>query len=374
MPEKIKNNKIMLDDHKLLWHIDRVEAWLRGERIAPITLDCALTRGCSYDCVYCYGRLQQNEGYNLTRDVILHFIDDAAEIGVKGMSFVSDGESAHSPHIYEAILHGKKNGIDMAIGTNGYPLKDEKLEEILPALTYIRFNVSAGTPQRYALIHGVTEKEFYKVVETIKNAVKIKNRNKLEVTIGLQMVLLPKYADDIMPLVKLGKELGVDYFVIKHCSDDESGALGVPYGDYAKIVDILKEAESKSDEKYFVKAKWSKILSGGKRKYSRCYGVPFMLQMSGSGLVAPCGFLFNDKYKEKFHIGNIAEKRFKNIWKSDRYWEVMNYISSDNFNTHKDCGTLCLQHKINEFLWDLKNEKIELKEPMDPKPKHINFI
>ena len=42
-----------------------------------------------------------------------------------------------------------------------------------------------------------------------------------------------------------------------------------------------------------------------------------MIQMSGSGLVAPCGMLFNERYK-KFHIGNICEQRFRDIWASDR--------------------------------------------------------
>lgn len=369
-----KNNELILDGHKLLWHRERIEAWLRGERIAPITIDCALTRVCSYKCVYCYGMLQENEGYDLSFDTVKRFLDDAAEIGVKGISFVSDGESAHYKYIYEAIIHGKKNGIDMAIGTNGFPLKDDRLIEILPALTYIRFNISAGTPERYSQMHGVSEKAFYKVIETIKNSVKIKKNNNLNVTIGLQMVLMPEFGSDVIPLAKLGKDLGVDYLVIKHCSDDENGQLGIKYNEYEKLVNILKEAETYSTDSYLVKAKWSKILSGGKRKYTKCFGAPFMLQMSGSGLVAPCGFLFNDKYKDKFHIGNIAEKSFKEIWKSDRYWEVMNYITSDDFDARCDCGTLCLQHKVNEFLWDLKNGELNLPDDVGEPPMHINFI
>ena len=363
MPEKITNKNIILDGHKLMWHQDRVNAWLKGERIAPITVDCSLTRACSYKCVYCYGALQGNEGYNLSKDSIISFLDDAAEIGVKAVSFVSDGESTHSPHVYDAILRGKSNGLNMALGTNGYPLKDERLEDILPALTYLRFNISSSNPKGYSKIHGVKEDAFYKVVETIKKSVEIKKEGKLDVTIGLQMVLLPRYAEEIVPLAKFGKEIGADYFVIKHCSDDENGALGVPYGKYDGLVDILKEAESESTEDYIVKAKWSKILSGGKRDYDQCYAMPFMIQMSGSGLVAPCGFLFNDQYKDKFHIGNIAEKSFKEIWKSDRYWEVVDYLGSKEFNAHKDCGTLCLQHKANEFLWDLKQGKIKLEKP-----------
>lgn len=366
--------KLILDGHKLIWHRERLEAYLNGERIAPITIDCALTRKCTYRCIYCYGQLQANDEKKMTREVIFKFLDEAAEIGVKAISFVSDGESTCSPHLYEAILKGKENGLNMALGTNGYLLKEERLEEILPALTYLRFNISAAEPPRYAKIMGCKEKCFHKVYHIIKESVRIKKEKKLDVTLGLQMVLLPEFADQVLPLAAMGKELGVDYFIIKHCSDDEMGSLGIDYTKYYELVDILKEAEAYTNENYLVKAKWSKILSGGKRRYIQCFGPTFIMQFSGSGLVAPCGMLFNRRYKKKYHIGNIAESSFKEIWKSERYWEVLNLLSSDKFNAQTMCGSLCLQHKVNEFLWDLKNKDTVLPELKVSPPMHINFI
>lgn len=370
-----EKGKIILDGHKIEWHRDRLEAWLRGERIAPITVDCALTRACNYDCVYCYGILQENERRPLTKEIIFRFLDDAAEIGVKGISFMSDGESQCSSHLYDSIIHGKKRGLDMALATNGAMLKKERLPEILPCLTWFRFNFSAGEPEAYAEIHGTEKENFYKVNEIIKESIRIKKENNLDVTIGMQMVLLPRFKDQIVPLAKLGKELGVDYLVIKHCSDDEKGSLRVPYDDYFKedLINEIKKAEALSTPDYLVQAKWSKILSRGKRDYSKCYGPPFLIQLSGSGLVAPCGPLFNTQY-EKYHIGNIAEKSFKEIWQSDRYWEVMDLIKSEQFDARTDCGTLCCQHKINQFLWDLKRGKTELRDPPGKPPQHINFI
>ena len=364
---------IILDGHKLAWHKNRVEAWLNGERIAPITIDCALTRACTYKCVYCYGMLQANDEKRMTKDVVFRFLDDAAEIGVKAISFVSDGESTCSPHLYDAVLRGKKNGLDMALGTNGYLLDDDRLEDILPGLTYLRFNISAGEVNRYSKIHGCSEKCYFKVINTIQECIKIKKKNNLEVTIGLQMVLLPEFEDKIIPLAKLGKELEVDYLVIKHCSDDEDGRLGVDYSKYIDMVDSINSAEKYSTKNYLVKAKWSKILSGGKRDYSRCYGPPFIMQFSGSGLVAPCGMLFNERYK-RYHIGNIVDTSFKEIWESDRYWEVLNLIASDKFDAKTMCGSLCLQHKVNEFLWDLKEHKKSMRRNSEDPPAHINFV
>lgn len=366
-------SKLILDGSKLLWHKDRIEKWKNGEKIAPLTIDCALTTKCTFRCVYCYGKMQCiNQSDNLDKETIFNFLDDAAEIGVKAISFVSDGESTCNPNLKDAIIHGYRKGINMTLGTNGYLLKEEELEEILPCLTYLRFNISAGEADRYAFIHGCSEKCFEKVKNTIQKAVAIKKSLNLNVTIGMQMVLMPEFADQIIPLTKLGKSLGVDYLVIKHCSDDEKGTLGVDYKKYEEIIPILKEAETYSDETYQVSTKWSKILSKGIKTYCKCFGPPFILQMSGTGLVAPCGMFFNEKYA-KYHIGNIKETRFKELWESERYWEVMKSLTEDTFDPNKECGTLCLQHKTNEVLWDIY-QKGEIPEIMGEIPEHINFI
>ncbi len=365
--------KLILDGTKIAWHAERVRAWERGERIAPITIDMALTRACNFGCHYCYAMLQENDRSVINKDVITRFLDDCAEIGVKGISFVSDGESTISPVFVHACQHGAGRGLAMACGTNAYVLTRSKSEEVLPHLTYLRVNISAGEPRRFAEIMGVKEEWYHRVIENVRHMTEIKRRDSLKVTIGLQMVLMPQYADQIIPLAKLGKELGVDYLVIKHCSDNENGDLGVDYRGYSRLSDLLHEAESYSDASYQCTVKWSKIQAQGTRSYQRCYGAPFLLQISGSGLVAPCGMLFNEKYK-KFHIGNICEQSFKDIWRSDRYWEVMNYLASPAFNAQKMCGSLCLQHKVNETLDSMVKQKLQLQPATGTPPQHIEFV
>jgi MoaA/NifB/PqqE/SkfB family radical SAM enzyme len=367
------HTQLILDGTKIAWHADRIKAWERGEKVAPITIDMALTRACNFACHYCYAMLQENDRKSINREVIMNFLDDCAEIGVKGISLVSDGESTISPVFVDAVTYGDKKGISMAVGTNGYIFTRRKLEEVLPHLTYLRINISAGERKRYAEIMGVKEEWYDRVVQNIRDMVEIKKKNNLKVTIGLQMVLMPQYEDQILPLAQLGKELRPDYLVIKHCSDNEDGDLGVDYGGYKRMYDKLKEAEALSDSEYLVKVKWSKIETGVKRSYQRCLGAPFMIQISGSGLVAPCGMLFNERYK-KFHIGNITETRFKDIWNSDRYWEVMNYLAGPEFNAQTMCGSLCLQHKVNEYVDAYTKGEIELKKPAGNEPMHINFI
>ena len=365
--------EMILDGTKIQWHMDRVRAWEKGERIAPITIDMALTRACQYSCGFCYAMLQENDRSVITSEVITNFLEDSARMGVRAISLVSDGESTLSSAFEHTVQYGDELGISMAVGTNAYAVTKNKAEKILKHLTYLRVNFSAGDRDRYAEIMGVRPEAYDKVCQNIRDMVAIKNRDGLAVTLGIQMVLMPQDGDQILPFAKLGQELGVDYAVIKHCSDDEYGTLGVDYGKYEELHGLLRDAESLSTDSYQVAIKWSKIEEEGKRSYQRCYGPPFLIQISGSGLVAPCGMLFNDRYA-KFHIGNICEERWWDIWQSDRYWDVMSYLGSDNFNAQKMCGTLCLQHKVNEALDQHVGGKHKLTPANGPQPMHINFV
>lgn len=371
-----------LDTTKIAYHRERVEAWRRGERVAPITIDMALTQKCSYACTFCYAGLQQNPSSPVPWEVYENFLDDCVEIGhkpgegVRAISLVSDGESTENSDYYKFIRKAKSNGIDVASGTNGFKLRKEELPMLVDSLTYLRFNFDAAEPGAYAQVMGTVEKSYHKVVENIREVVRLKKERGSNITIGLQMVLLPEYADQVIPLALLGHELGVDYTVIKHCSDDENGRLGVDYDWYkGELAErLLKTAEALSTPEYSVQAKWSKIRTGRDRKYSKCFGPPLMLQMSGTGIVAPCGSFFHKRYG-RYHIGDIKEQRLRDIWVSEAYREVMSYIASDQFDPRKECATLCLQDKVNEVLFDLVEKDISLPDVSGkPIPMHMNFI
>lgn len=369
----IDHARLILDGTKINWHTERLRMWERGERFAPISIDMALTRACQYRCAFCYAAQQENDRHTITKEVIFDFLDDCRDVGVKGISFVSDGESTLSPIFVPAIQRGHANGLSMAVGSNGYALDEKKIREILPCLTYFRFNISAGERERYESIMGSKPGSFERVCKNIETMVRVKKEMGLSCTIGLQMVVQPEYEDQILPLARLGQKLRPDYLVLKHCSDTEEGEIGVDYKGYRKIYDTLRAAEAMSDGEYDVHVKWSKIGDEGKRDYERCHGGAFLMQISGSGLVSSCGMNFAARYK-KLHIGNICTERFKDMVFSDRYWEVMHYLASDDFNAKKMCGSACLQHKVNQYLDGVKKGKIEIKEPTGASPEHINFV
>jgi len=379
MSKSIMTNdgELILDSHKLSYHTDRVNSWESGERIAPVTVDMALTRACGSMCKFCYAMMQEpQERHGIKTHHALNLLDDFAEIGVRGVSLVSDGESTLSKAYVPFVQHAAKNGINVGNATNAWEWGPEKSEQVLPHMSWIRFTVAAGTPEKYAEImyKGPEHTEVYdKAIRNIKYAVKFKKKHNLSVTLGIQMVLMPEFKDEIIPFAKLGVDLGVDYAVIKHCSDDEYHTLGVDYSKYEQMYELLEQAESLSTEKTKVIVKWDKINDKGKPSYKRFYGPPFLLQISGSGLVAPSGMFFNARYS-KLHIGDFTSERFIDIFKSDKYWRAMNYLASPAFDAQTMMGTLPIQHYISTALDNHVKGTKKIVAANGEKPLHFNFL
>lgn len=372
-----KDGALILDSHKLSHHYDRVQAWEAGDRIAPVSVDMSLTRACSAMCSFCYAMMQESQARSSIKvPHALNLLDDFAEIGIRSVSLVSDGESTLSPAYVPFIQHAATLGIDVGNATNAWEWGPEKVDAILPHMTWIRFTVAAGRPESYAKImyKGPEHTEvFDKAVFNIKYAVDLKKKLGLSVTLGIQMVLMPELKDEIIPFAKLGLDLGVDYAVIKHCSDDEQGTLGIDYTQYEALHPLLEQAEAMSNEQTKVIVKWNKIKDGDKPSYKRFYGPQFLLQISGSGLVAPSGMFFNARYS-KLHIGNFVEERFRDIFKSENYWRAMNYLASPAFDAQTMMGTLPIQHYISTAL-DNHAKGIQLIQPASgPNPLHHNFL
>ena len=377
LPVKTKHGDLILDSHKLSWHYDRVSAWEVGDRIAPVSVDMSLTRSCSAMCSFCYAMMQESQTRSSIKEQhALNLLDDFAEMGIRSVSLVSDGESTIAKSYVPFIQHAAKLGIDVGNATNAWEWKPDKIESVLPYLTWVRFTVAAGTPEGYSEIMFKGPEHTHvldNAISNIRYAVDLKRKKNLNVTLGIQMVLMPSLKNEILPFTKLGIDLGVDYAVIKHCSDDEQSTLGIDYSLYENLYPILLEAESMSNEQTKIIVKWSKIKDGDKPSYNRVYGPQFLLQISGSGLVAPSGMFFNSRYS-KFHIGNFTEERFKDIWSSERYWRVMKYLTSKYFDAHTMMGTLPIQHYVNVALDNHLKGIQRITPSKGDKPLHVNFL
>ena len=196
----------------------------------------------------------------------------------------------------------------MGLATNGIRIHHDKLDVILNSLKWIRFNISAGTKETFQKIHRVNQMD--RVLSNAKALTKLKSEKGYDCVIGFQMVVTKENMNDIVPLAKLGKECGVDYFVVKPCSDTFDSRLDSPKGEYIEALDIFKEAEQFSNKNYTVNVKWKKVLNGGWKDYDA--KEPIYFRISGKAIISMRSLV--SRTKGWVFNGNIIDKSFKEIW------------------------------------------------------------
>jgi len=350
---------LFLDGHKLLYHLDVVERWLKGEDIPPIHVEISPTSLCNQRCQFCYRDFDGHQSRILSRDVYLKLMRSLAKVGVKSALLAGDGEPLLNKVTTEAIILAGELGIDMALNSNGVLLKENIAKEILPHLTWLRFSVMSVNPAHYALIHGVPKTQLTQALANISKCVEIKKKNKLKVTLGVQQVLLRENARDVYAQAKVCKDIGVDYYVLKPFSKHPENAYDSDDDLHLKYRDLLKKAEGLSTKSFQVIIRWNTFADKGARDYQQCLGIPFITQIGADGGVYSCCPFFGN---ERFLFGNLNTQSFEQILKSQRRKEVIMDIA-EHVDVQRQCMSYCRHHQINRFLWKLVNP-----------PAHVNFI
>ncbi|MDP8266380.1 MAG: radical SAM protein [Candidatus Aceula meridiana] len=354
-------DKYKIDSHKLMYHIPRVNDWLKGENISPIYMEISPTGACNHRCIYCGLDFMKYQPRFLDKDILMERLAELGQLGLKSIMYAGEGEPLLHKDIVEIIKHTKNCGIDAAITTNGVLLKKEKVENLLFSLKWIKIGIDGATAQTYAKIHRCPQEDFDKVIENACNAAEIRKNKKYDCTLGMQMVLLPENAQEAISLAKLAREIGMDYFVVKPYSQHPQSITkeykDIKYQEYEKLSDELQQFNSESFSVIF-RLKAMKKWDEAARDYKHCLALPFWSYLDAGGNVWGCSVYLGD---EKFHYGNIYEEAFEKIWKSDKRKKSLEWVQSEM--DVSCCRVNCRMDEVNRYLWDLKNSSA-----------HVNFI
>lgn len=353
------SDSYLMTEHKLLWHLDRLNDWMKGKPIVPLHIELGISSGCTSNCIFCYGKFygQEKKNFDMPTETLLQLFRDAKRIGVKSITLVGAGENTLHKDFYKIIKQARDIELDLGIATNGILLKTDKILDFVKSFVWIRFSICGATKDSYLDIHRVDK--FDRVIENIQKCVEIKKQFNLTTTIGMQMVVTTENENDIIPLAKLGKDIGVDYLVIKPCSDSPDKKLDVNHDRYLELADVLNEAKSYSTKNYSVIIKWEKLFNRGVNQFENCYGPAFVIDINPHGEVAPCSHLLGYR-KEEFNMGNLTKQSFEEIVNSKKYWDVQ--MKVQQLDVNKECETNCFHNGMNIFLDKLKHP-----------PQHINF-
>lgn len=348
---------IRMDSHKLIYHPARVAAWLKGETIYPIELEVGLSGACNHRCIFCAVDYMEYKPVFLSLKVMADNLKICGQKGVKSVIYAGEGEPLLNPNAPEIFNLTKENGIDAALSTNGVLLTEEKASACLKSLTWVRFSIAGATEKTYSTIHRAKPGDLTKALANMESAVAVKRRQKLPVTLGAQMLLLPENKAEVIELAKIMREIGLDYFTVKPFSQHPSSKakINVDYSEAAEIWRELHNYETEDFKIYFRSQSIENLTQ--KKSYDECHGLPFMAHITASGDVCPC-VVFMDG---DFCYGNINEETFDKIWESERAREIRSRFSREFIS--KYCRQNCRLDEMNKYLHTLKNPG-----------GHVNFI
>ncbi len=354
-------DKFRIDGHKLIYHVSRVSDWMAGKDTYPIYMEISPTGSCNHRCVYCALDFMGYKPMFLEKNILKRRLLEMGKLGVKSIMYAGEGEPFLHKDMIEIIRFTKDVGIDAAVTTNAVLFNKNIADNSLPYLSWLKASISAGTANTYSRIHRTRPEDFNKSIENLSNADKVRKGNDYKCTLGVQIILLPENYKEIITLVKIVKNIGMDYLVIKPYSQHPL-SITTKYKDirYRKYFDLKNRLDKFNDDDFQVifrinaMRKWEEV----ERNYKHCLALPFWSYIDSMGGVWSCSMYLT---KNKFFLGNIYKDTFTQILKNKKRRNLIKYCR-EKLDTNR-CRINCRMDEINRYLWELEHP-----------PAHVNFI
>lgn len=278
----------------------------------PISISVEPTTSCNLSCPECPSGLKQ-----FTRPIGKISREDFANIltqmgkTLQYITFYFQGEPLLHSQFADFVRLAKQNKISVATSTNAHMLNQQTADELINS-GLDRLIISLDGTDAETYVKYRRGGDFNQVVSNIKIMVEARRRRAVQHPfLELQFLVLKHNEHQIEGIKKLGKVIGVDKVTLKTAQvyEFEEGNDFIPeldkYARYKKGEDGIYRIKNKLPNHCF-------------RMWSGCV-------LTWDTQVVPCCF---DKDAE-FKFGNIRNRTFSDIWKSEDYQHFRQKILTD---------------------------------------------
>jgi GTP 3',8-cyclase len=350
---------------KILAHVDRLAAWKQGTKAAPINIEWDLSNRCSLGCAGCHfaythtrgplaGKREKPQGYIDGGDLadvnlVKRALYEAKQAGVLSVTWTGGGEPTLHPQFDDIIQYADSLGLRQGLYTHGGHIGAERGAMLARILDWIVFSIDCVDGESYGAYKGVSAQFFSRA----KNGIHHVSAGDTGCVIGASFLLGAHNWKQAREMLKLARNLGVDYAtfrpMIEYSMDDPS----MPAGDVTWITEALPTLEALSLEadvecipqRFTEYRDWTY-----ERPYPVCYGVRFNTVITPNGKMFVC---VNRREFANSELGDLTTESFASIWARH----------PGEWRDFEQCRVLCRLHMINHTVWDVYRPR-----------QHIDFV
>lgn len=286
--------------------------------LAPLHIRLKPTNVCNHRCGYCAYRaegLQLGQDMNLKDtipgDKLLELVEDFNEMGVKAITFSGGGEPFCHPDLAATACALADADISFASLTNGARLTGEAAEVFAEKAVWLRVSMDGWDAESYAKYRNVSNNEFDKVLDNIREFKKLPG----DCFLGVSYIVDRDNAPHVYDMATRLKDMGVDSVKISPCIIGNSGAKVNEY--HQPVFGLVKEQTARAladlaDENFEVFDSYHLQMESFVKEYHWCPYQQILPVIGADQNVYTC----QDKaYNlEDGLLGSIKGIRFKDFW------------------------------------------------------------
>jgi hypothetical protein len=296
----------------------KVEAYLKGERIYPTTLEIDLTQLCTRSCSGCpYGK-KRTAGLTLQ----LPFLDRLFSVLCPHTSgiILSGGESTIVPHFPETVALARKKGFqEIAVISNGGNAHHPRVQDaLLEHVTSIRFS-----------LYDWQKKDSEYFINTLKKIEDLRRRIDQEgsqLEIGATMLTRIELNHRYQPVGLKALNAGIDWLYFHpYCVDWDKGRP--IQADQTGVLDAIHKFKDAAPENANIQVPFERY-DKNPLYFEKLHGSHFLIQVGANGvnyLGPECKY---EKDAELLDLNDYLKDDF--LWHPQRLKRI-NEANSDNY-------------------------------------------
>jgi TDP-4-amino-4,6-dideoxy-D-glucose deaminase len=206
---------------------DRTSTVLQGKVPFPLweTMELFISNVCNANCKFCYrnGKTYESSAF-ISGSRFVQLINEFADSAGRNLDISGGLEPLLSPSINDVLRAGVDRKLNVGLYTNGIALNVSKTVNEIMKINRVRISLNAFDRKSYKEIMGVDT--FDCVIRNIENLVRVREKSKSTVKIGISFVVHAGNYKDIYRIIQLAQDLQIDFLGLRSVEVVETSNFG----------------------------------------------------------------------------------------------------------------------------------------------------